>query len=275
MTNDFTAYNPKCSSAIRDAFTEVIEMYNTLEGRSKLTAVFSLCDQLEKGDAALSIFTQYIRNSFVNYAMMDYPYQTSFMSSLPAYPVNAACDAVLNATDILSGLAASTNIGYFSEGQTCYDMRTLFFVCSDQTGCGGGSDGYSWDYQSCTQQAFLASTNNVTDMFPPLVFDNDDLYNYCNDTWGVIPRSDWVPLEFGGANLNGTSNIIFSNGLLDPWHVGGFLTSPNVNDLLVSLFANNTAHHFDLRESNIADPESIISMRKMESYYIGLFIEGN
>lgn len=47
----------------------------------------------------------WVRNSFTMLAMLDYPYPASFIASLPANPVNVACGILLNATDILTGLA--------------------------------------------------------------------------------------------------------------------------------------------------------------------------
>ena len=49
----------------------------------------------------------WVRNSYTIIAMLDYPYPASFIASLPANPVNAACEILLNATDKLAGLADS------------------------------------------------------------------------------------------------------------------------------------------------------------------------
>ena len=40
----------------------------------------------------------------------------------------------------------------------------------------------------------------------------------------VTPRPTWIPTNFGGINISQASNIIFSNGLLDPWHATGSVT---------------------------------------------------
>lgn len=52
----------------------------------------------------------WVRNSYTSIAMVDYPYPASFLADLPAYPVNAACDIILKADNILSGLANSAGM---------------------------------------------------------------------------------------------------------------------------------------------------------------------
>ena len=59
----------------------------------------------------------------------------------------------------------------------------------------------------------------------------EDPFNYtaytefCQSTYGLTPNYDWALNIFGGFNLTrdfkSMSNIIFSNGELDPWRAGG------------------------------------------------------
>lgn len=58
------------------------------------------------------------------------------------------------------------------------------------------------------------------------------------------------------------SNIVFSNGLMDPWSGGGVLR--NQNPQLTIIIIPDSAHHLDLRSSNQFDPPSIIEARNME-----------
>lgn len=67
------------------------------------------------------------------------------------------------------------------------------------------------------------------------------------------------------------SNIIFSNGLMDPWSGGGVLRTPN--DKITVIIIPDTAHHLDLRESNPNDPASVISARLKEKQTIKKWLE--
>jgi len=72
------------------------------------------------------------------------------------------------------------------------------------------------------------TTNGVTDMFQPRVFDLAFIAAHCSQVWGVTPRPEWISVAYGspaGWGAAGVSNIAFSNGLYDPWSSGGVVVS--------------------------------------------------
>jgi lysosomal Pro-X carboxypeptidase len=67
------------------------------------------------------------------------------------------------------------------------------------------------------------------------------------------------------------SNIIFSNGLLDPWSGGSVLK--NLSDTIVALVTKEGAHHLDLRPSTPEDPKWLVDQREAEIRLIQGWIE--
>lgn len=104
----------------------------------------------------------------------------------------------------------------------------------------------------------FCSTDN--DMFENEAWDFEEFSEACYKRWGVkMLRPDVAVLEYGGKDLSAYSNIIFSNGLLDPWAPGGVLH--DISDSVRAFIIPEAAHHLDLREDNPNDPESVRQAR--------------
>ena len=64
----------------------------------------------------------------------------------------------------------------------------------------------------------VSMNGQVNDMFWATPMNMSAIDQHCNSTLGVVPRPDWIAEEFGGAAS--ATNIVFSNGLYDPWSSG-------------------------------------------------------
>lgn len=87
------------------------------------------------------------------------------------------------------------------------------------------NDPFGWNYQACGEMILPIASNGVTDMFFPMPWNADSFVAGCNKNQGVNPQFAWALDTFGGRNIQKdfqrVSNIILSNGLLDPWRAGG------------------------------------------------------
>jgi len=74
-----------------------------------------------------------------------------------------------------------------------------------------------------------------------------------------LQKIDKVLKRFG-------SNIIFSNGMRDPWSRGGVLK--NISSSIIALVTEKGeqegAHHLDLRSATKGDPDWVIEQRRQE-----------
>lgn len=52
--------------------------------------------------------------------------------------------------------------------------------------------------------------------------------------------------RYGGRKIDAASNIVFSNGLLDPWHGTGVLQ--NISDSVIAIIIPEGAHHLDVSQ---------------------------
>ncbi|GBP12367.1 Lysosomal Pro-X carboxypeptidase [Eumeta japonica] len=102
-------------------------------------------------------------------------------------------------------------------------------------------------------------SDGINDMFEHNPWNYTTFAQNCKKKYGVIPKPEAARIKYGGDNLRAASNIVFSNGLLDPWTGGGILS--NINDDVKAIIIKKSAHHLDLMASNPNDPRSVVVAR--------------
>jgi lysosomal Pro-X carboxypeptidase len=91
--------------------------------------------------------------------------------------------------------------------------------------------------------------------------------------------SGWLTHYYRGANLSNVRNIVWSNGLLDPWSGGGVyppgggIDGPMIQNVSadgsqIALLLDVGAHHLDLFHTDPADPPCARTARKVEAAMI-------
>lgn len=187
--------------------------------------------------------------------MANYPYPANFLANLPAYPVRQFCGQMNQKysknEDLLSGFDQALQVYTNSSGKTtCLDISTAYNSSLDSTG---------WDFQTCTDMVMPMCTNGTTDMFMAKQWNFKQFSDECYKKWKVRPQENAAMTKYG-SRFNYASNIIFSNGLLDPWSGGGVLRV--FNDNINVMILPEGAHHIDLRADDPADPRSVRDARK-------------
>ncbi|KAJ8297981.1 hypothetical protein KUTeg_024512 [Tegillarca granosa] len=165
--------------------------------------------------------------------------ENKLLSNFTHEACNGLSDGILTDKDLIKGIYKVANLYYNYTGYTkCLDVEMVMPMCS----------------------------NGKTDMFQPSPWNFEEYSKACYQRWKVYPRKNWIRQQYLGKNLKSTSNIIFSNGYLDPWSSGGVLDSQSAS--LISIFISSGAHHLDLRSSNIGDPPDVRSARQQEKNII-------
>lgn len=209
-----------------------------------------------------SQFYDYLQDVLGNLAMANYPYSANFLADLPAYPVREFCGQINKVFDKNEDLIVA-----FNEALQIYTNYTGKSKCIDTTTSYDSSLGsLGWDIQSCTEMVMPMCTNGSTDMFVPKKWDFKAYSDDCFKKFQVYPREKAAITMYGAQRMDTASNIIFSNGLLDPWSGGGVLRS--FSDKIDVIIIPEGAHHIDLRADNKLDPASVKETRR---FHIGKF----
>jgi lysosomal Pro-X carboxypeptidase len=265
---------PNCKINVAQAFQDVFDLAATPTGRDQLTSIFKLCSPLGPSDG--EAFALFIQAAFDSMAMGNYPFSTYYISGTPnhpapAWPMRVACSFMATAgatpvervTNLYNAIGVVDNI---TEDVACYNISGL------------NPSVYSpiWDFMVCTEhiineQPYFAATGLPNDMFwKQPVYNHSRLNEHCMNAFGKTPRYRFLDEQLGVRNIPASSNIVFANGLLDPWHSGGVLQ--NLSDSLIALIIPEGAHHLDLFFPTPQDPPSVVEVRAQQLFYMKKWI---
>ncbi|XP_013868231.1 lysosomal Pro-X carboxypeptidase [Austrofundulus limnaeus] len=267
VTQDFAKSGYNCDANIRRSWKAINNVSSTASGLQWLSEEFSLCSPLKNKSDVIG-FKSWLQETWVNLAMVDYPYEASFLQPLPPWPIQVVCknlafDSTVSDQQLLHGVSQAAKV-YYNHTGSCPCLNT------SQTATGSLGE-LGWMYQACTEMVMPMCTDGVQDMFEPEEWNFQNFSDECNAVFGIRPRADWADTVYGGKKIASHSNIIFSNGGLDPWSAGG--VTENITHSLVSILIPEGAHHLDLRYSNELDPPSVRAARALELKYFQTWIK--
>ncbi|KAF8687180.1 hypothetical protein HU200_042845 [Digitaria exilis] len=258
ISQDYKSESLNCFSVIKASWDVLEERGSSEKGLLELSKMFKACQPLKYADS----IGNWLETAITYTAMVDYPTPANFIENLPAYPVKEMCkiiDGFPANADILEKVSAAANLFYnYTGDQTCNQIET---EDNSQTTVLDG-----WGWQACTEMVMPMSASNES-MFPPSTFSYEETSDACFKSNGVRPRPHWITTEYGGYKIDKVlkrfgSNIIFSNGMRDPWSRGGVLK--NISSSIVALVTEKGAHHLDLRSATKDDPNWVVEQRRQE-----------
>ncbi|CAI5447337.1 unnamed protein product [Caenorhabditis angaria] len=250
--------------AIEKGWNVMDKLAKTKAGRAKLNKIFKLDPKksliLKKED--VDFLKGYVKGAFIIMAFVDYPYETQFLEKVPGWPVKKACEKVRKVEK--------------SDEKTMeqmYEIANLYFNytgdkmfhCANHEKCDGGfsslGDPLGWSWQSCTEEIGQMCPDG-----PP----NDFFWKTCPDTLekqleGCLStfshlgykksmfHPNIVSHNYGLSTMPTATNIIFSNGYLDPWSAHGYSKKNVLKGPIKSIILKTGAHHYDLRGAHKLD----------------------
>ncbi|KAL8231187.1 hypothetical protein R6Q57_000965 [Mikania cordata] len=255
VSNDFRRESTSCFDTIKKSWDVITYVGRKVNGLDYLAKTFRLCGKLQSSDDLFN----WLESAYSYLAMADYPYPSDFLMPLPAYPIKEVCkqiDNLAEGVNILDRIFKGVSIYYNYTGEAdCFELA------DDPHGMSG------WDWQACTEMVMPMSSNKNSSMFPEWDYNFTSYAEECQNEFGVTPRPTWITTEFGGHNYKSVfkmfgSNIVFSNGLLDPWSGGSVVE--DISDSIVALVTKKGAHHLDLRAATADDPDWLVEQRASE-----------
>lgn len=264
VSNVFRHESTSCFNTIKQSWDILLSEGQRDHGLLQLTKTFRLCRELK----SIEELSNWWDSAYTSLAMANYPYPTEFLMPLPGNPIKEVCKKIDSCPDGTSVLER------IFEGLSIYYNYTGAADCFNLDDDPHGEDGWNW--QACTEMVMPMSSNKDTSMFPEYKYNYVDYEEECWEDFSVKPRPTWITTEFGGHDFRAAlkmfgSNIIFSNGLLDPWSGGSVLE--DISESIVALVTEKGAHHIDLRAATAEDPDWLVEQRATEIKLIEGWIE--
>ncbi|XP_067000532.2 lysosomal Pro-X carboxypeptidase isoform X2 [Anabrus simplex] len=125
--------------------------------------------------------------------------------------------------------------------------------------------------QACSELVTpLCSLGRDNDFFEAEPFNPTTYSNMCLARWGVQPLFDYVAKTFGSIGAGSSSNIVFTNGLMDPYSSGSILY--NVSSSVQAFNIPGGCHHMDFRFSHPEDPWPVVQAREFIKTHISKWL---
>jgi lysosomal Pro-X carboxypeptidase len=309
VTETYKRYDHSCPESIRKGFKTLDQLKNSTKTNenvlNELNKIFNICTPM-KNSTEIQNLEDTIEDALVALAQYNYPYETSFLNPTPGYPVKVACERIKKYkkdntfSDLLMGyndnalsplMQSSIAFTFNKFNQISPDMKdslnflkeasSVFFNYTGTQKCldignkpSETSELNGWSFMACTEMVMPMQKDGVTDMFSPKKWNLEEFTKECKNTWNADVRPEWAFDFFGGRNfdkeIHNYSNILFTNGKMDPWNAG----CPHVaSTKSVFIIESDSAHHLDLRLPNEKDPESVNNSRKLSLELIRKWIK--
>ncbi|KAH0716353.1 hypothetical protein KY284_009258 [Solanum tuberosum] len=244
VSRDFKEASKSCYHTIRKSWEIIDKIASRKNGLSYLSRKFKTCSKLNDPfelkdylDSMYSVAAQY--------------------NSPPSYPVTIVCggiDGAPKGSHILDRIFAG--IVAYKGNSSCYNMNPK----PSETGLG-------WRWQTCSEMVMPIGRGENDTMFFSAPFNLNNFIKDCKKKYGVSPRPHWITTYYGGKDIKlilqrFASNIIFSNGLRDPYSSAGVLQ--DISHSLQAVHTRNGSHCLDILSKDSTDPEWLTMQRNTE-----------
>jgi len=234
-----------CVSAVQTGVSDISQLLSTPSGISQLEETFNTCKPINTTDTP---------NWFFELVLMEQVGGSDQMDNAPDWPLNATCDIMTSSTDYVANWAAT-----FGNSSSCNAFSQTEWIKLSSLPIPNSNR--AWFWQKCTEFGFFKPSYEGTSIFwgdIPV----DPMLGWCEQIFGVpglVPDTEWTNTFYGGYDLKAT-NVLFTNGLLDPWH--NLSINEATNDGNVQAVTYQAGHCATMDLPYPDDPPSLVIARQ-------------
>ncbi|KAB1272497.1 Lysosomal Pro-X carboxypeptidase [Camelus dromedarius] len=163
VTTDFRKSGPNCSESIHRSWDAISRLAKKGTGLRWLSEALHLCTPLTNSQDVQHL-KDWISETWVNLAMVDYPYESNFLQPLPAWPIKVVCQYLKNPSVsdslLLQNIFQALNVYYNYSGQ----VRCLNI--SETATSSLGAQGWSYQTQESSKNPSLTPSGSNGELDP-------------------------------------------------------------------------------------------------------------
>lgn len=256
--HNFASAAPRdCIASTKAAVAKINTMYKTSDGRAVLSKAFNACVPLHPNDEFMFKWT-----------ITEFLATTAQWENPPGNQMTQACNYFKTIADPVQAWGTAYNLlNNAPAPPVCTTFTDEAFLAPIRDTSLGNID-RAWYYQKCTNFGFFQVGYPGSSVFfgdMPL-----EKVNFCSKIFGIpnmFPDTTWTKADYGGMGMRG-SQILFTNGLYDPWHTLSIIHHQNN----IEAVTYEAAHCAPMTAPTPQDPPSLVAARERVASFLGLIL---
>lgn len=251
---------PTCAASLAAAQQSINQAMETPSGVARLASVFGLCSAPVTSQDIANFMSDLTNPIAETVQYNDDAGRTAFDVTTIQALMQSDPDPLTAFVNLWNAYNQHTN------QTTCTDISYTNYIAS----MASTSDARSWTWQTCTEFGYFQTGESSAQPFSPKI--SLDFYvDQCHDIFGLAgltPNIGWINAFYGGNGIV-TSNTVFTNGDVDPWHILGNYQSYDPSAASQAILIHGTAHCADMYAPDENDLPGLVQARETQDALLG------
>ncbi|KAH3745130.1 thymus-specific serine protease [Pelomyxa schiedti] len=269
---DFTEYleivgaglGTQCANAVKQGTLYYESLLQTPAGLEQIQKDFQTCTAIETENDKI-VFMEYLADTISGFVQYNNDNNGYFPTN-----ITGVCDMLL--ADDITVTYPQFILWYndiFGEPCTPVSYADMVAELSITDPLAADPASRSWYWQTCSEFGYFQTGESSNQPFSSMI-SLQYFLDICYDVYGVSNTVVEMAIEstnnlYGGLNV-GSSEIVFPNGSVDPWHALGLTQTTDPE--LPTVYIQGTAHCADMYAASPNDIPSLTTARSQVFSYI-------